>query len=747
MERIASFVTGRPRTTVALLVIVTLVSLVGMTRLTFDDVPREIFRTDSEDFRRLEQVYEQFGSDDNEVIVVLDAQEGFFRPEAASALRELSSSVLAIEGIAWVYGLAETWSFTDGIVPRPLLPSSSADEETFRTARERAREHPLVGGRLLSDDGTAALLFVRLAGNSLGVADVKPRVLALQETFAAWTKRTGMRARMTGVPSVRVEIYDTVQREIGIFLGAGALACILVATLIFRRVGTVLVAAFGPVLGSFWTLGAMGLSGSPIDLMSTALPTLVIAIGFTDAIHLVVDLRRSRAAGESRMQAARSAILHLGLPCALTSITTAIGFGSLVVGDVEIIRRFSLAAAGGVLLTFASVITTVPLGSVLLADLGGAKGQAREARLGRALGGMASWIAERPRSVSVAGILVTLALLAVSLRLEADNRLTEATPRGNESYLALRDIERSFGGVLPVYVLVEWEDELELSSPRVVEAIEGAVAIVEGDPLTTPSTSILNVADLLPSTSDDRGRQLASAAAAMPADVARRLVRPDLSRALISSAIADLPSWEANAMTERVSAQLAELDTSLEGVRIDFTGTNVVGRRNINAIITSLAQGLVVAALAIFVVMALEFRSLRIALISLLPNVFPLVFVGALMVAVGIPLKIATALVFTVLLGLAVDDTIHVLARYRRELSSGFDTRVAVERSVILVGRALMVTTSVLVAGFAPSLTSDMPTSVIFTAFVMVGLVAAVIGDLVFLPALLLWAFGSRKAG
>jgi len=741
LERIADFVTGHRRTTVGMLVVLTLVSLFGMTRLAFDDVPREIFRTDDAEFRLLEQVYEQFGSDDNECIVVLSADD-FFEPAAVEALRALSADVGQLEGIAWTFGLAEAWSFEAGLVPVSLLPPAGASRAAFERAREKAAEHPIVGGRLLSEDGRTALLFVRLAGNALAVADVTVSVGALRETLAQWSEETGIEARMTGVPPIRVEIYDTVQREVGIFLVLGALACILVATVIFRRVGVVLVASFGPVLGSLWTLGAMGLTGSPLDLMSTALPTLVIAIGFTDAIHLVVDMRRSRANGAGRMEASRSAILHLGLPCALTSITTAIGFGSLVMGDVEIIRRFGLAAAGGVLLTFASVITTVPLGAALLPELGGRARTAREKRLGGLVGRVAGWVVERPRAVATAGIMVSLALLFVSLQLEPDNRLTEATPRGNESYRALREVERAFGGVLPVHVLVEWDSELGLASPVVRRALEGAAAALEADPLTSPTMSIVNVAALAP---PGRGT-LADVARSMPPGAARRLVRPDLSRALVSANVADVPSAEMNALALRVQADLARIEGELGGVRLYLTGTNVVGRANLNRIISSLAEGLLVAAGAIFLVMMLEFRSLRMALVSLLPNVFPLVFVGGLMVAADIPLQVATALVFTVLLGLAVDDTIHVLARYRRERAAGHDVRTAVERSARMVGRALLVTTTVLVCGFAPSLISSMPTSVVFTALVMVGLVAALIGDLVLLPALLMWAFDRPRS-
>jgi hypothetical protein len=191
-------------------------------------------------------------------------------------------------------------------------------------------------------------------------------------------------------------------------------------------------------------------------------------------------------------------------------------------------------------------------------------------------------------------------------------------------------------------------------------------------------------------------------------------------------------------LLERLEAGLLELEEE-HPVELTLTGTDVVARRNINRMIQGFSGGLLLSALLIFGAIALEFRSLRLGLISILPNILPQVFVGALLVVLGRPLQMIGAVLFTLLLGLAVDDTIHFLARYRREREATDDVRQAVCRAGAAVGLAVVTSTVVLVAGYSILLASAVPTNRLFALLMSAGLGAALVGDLVILPALLVW--------
>ena len=177
-----------------------------------------------------------------------------------------------------------------------------------------------------------------------------------------------------------------------------------------------------------------------------------------------------------------------------------------------------------------------------------------------------------------------------------------------------------------------------------------------------------------------------------------------------------------------------------------MTGTGYVARRNVNIIIRDFALGLGLAAVVIFVVLGFAFRSLRLGALSLLPNAFPIVFAAAGLRVAGLELQVPSVLAFTVLLGIAVDDTIHYVSRYRRELRAGRSEDDAHVRAFLGVGRALVMTTIVLGVGFGVTLLSILPTSRLFAMIVVSGLFAALVGDLLLLPAAIK-AYGKRRQG
>ena len=227
--------------------------------------------------------------------------------------------------------------------------------------------------------------------------------------------------------------------------------------------------------------------------------------------------------------------------------------------------------------------------------------------------------------------------------------------------------------------------------------------------------------------------------ALVPEEAQRRLLRADLGKAIVLAPVPDGGNEVMDPIFDGIEGVIADLRRAHPELAFELTGTDKVARANVNRMIDDLARSIAFAVLVIFGVIALEFRSLRIGLLSLLPNLFPLILVGGVLRLLGQPLQMATAVLFTVLLGLAVDDTIHFLSRYRREQRAGGGAGDPIERALLSVGRAILVTTIVLVVGFGTVGLSEVPTNRVFAALSVLGLVGAWIGDLVFLPALLAW--------
>lgn len=725
----------------ALVVGLTVLATIGVSRLELDDVPRAIFKTENRDYAELLKFLDDFESDDNDCLLVIDGGD-LFTPQGAKAIRSLVEGAKKIDGVASVRSLVDVVSFGAGGA-QSLLPPADATPERFAQAREQALAHPLIGGQVLATDARTALVIVRLNENLAAIHDIEPVVDQLHNLTQQVSKDSGLRVDLTGVPGIRVQIFNQVPRETGKFIIVGAVLALLMAYFLFRQAWSAFIVATAPILGAFWTMGALGLVGEKLNVINTMLPTLVMVVGFADSMHLMMDIRLGLADGMSPKDASQAAVRHLTIALLLTSGTTAIGFGSLALAEVDIIRRFGLACAGGSILSMIAVLSLIPLltSTWLGEHVRAAHGQDFFTRNFAYFQRYIDWILDHAWPVTIGGIGVT-ALLATSMFwLEPDNRLLEMIPKDEESYIALRRCDDAFGGTLSAFVVVEWPESQSLATPEVLSALADVEKLLKAEPGVHYPLSILGVLTALPGPPGDATPEALAKRVPLlqlaPADVRNRYVREEIRRALVVARLPDAGIAANRPVFDRIEGQLASLGEQYPNLHFALTGTAVVGSRNVHQMIESLNSSLLGAAVAIFGSIAIGFRSLRLAAISVTPNIFPLVAISAILVVTGRPLQMTSVMVFSICLGIAVDDTIHFLNRFRRELVIDGDVRAAISRSFMAVGSAVFTTTLVLLVGFGSVLTSSMPSSRLFAGLSCAGYAMAIAGDLVMLPALL----------
>jgi len=714
----------------------------GLSKLSFNDVPREIFASDDEDFARLLELYDQFGSDDNDVLVVLECAD-WFTPETAGALHELHEGLEALGSVDGVFSMARIPDFSGGGLPRPLLPRPGAPAGRYELAREASRHHPLVSGLLLSRDGRTALCMVRLAGGALGIEEILSAMVEVTGVVNPLeARRPDLSVRMTGVPLLRVDIYRSIRFEQKLFTALGALVCAILGWFLFRSPRAVIAVTLPPAVGAIWALGAIGLVGREIDILGTVLPTLVIVIGFTDCVHLMIDVRISRGSGLSPRKAAGDAIRHVGLPCALTSLTTAIGFGSLSFSDIPAIRAFGELAGLAVIVAFTSIITLMPLMVALLRDVGvsSAEDGARPGTGGWP-GRLIDTVLAHKKVVTVGGLSLCVGLLALGTRLRPENRLTESLPRG-EAYQALVHCQDVFGGILPAYAVVEWGEGTSIESAELRSLLAEIEELLDAQGTGRPS-SVLSLLRSVPGGEENPRRAIER----LPPEAVRGFLREDLGKAVVAVPVPDEGRESMDVLFGNIQAGLAELEARHPDVELYLSGTDFVARSNINRMIVGLARSLGVAALLILLVIALEYRSWFLGLVSLVPNLFPLVLVAGVLALAGVPLQMGSAVLFSVLLGLAVDDTIHFLSRLRRERRKGIERMAALRSTFLTVGKAIAITTVILMAGFGVVVFSEVPTNRLFALLLGTGLLGALLGDLILLPAMVAWWGKGRVRG
>lgn len=746
MSGYAHLFAHRPWLIAIFAIIITTIASFGVPHLTVDDQPRNLFRADDEQSRALESLHRTFGSDDLDCLIVLDGP-ALFTPDGFSALRTLGEELRALPDIAQVVSPLDIPQYDESLGrARPIFPGDPAgsSQQDIDAALAEARQHPLMGGTLIAPNEPLILLVATLAGESLSIDLIEPAIRRINDLTERITRETpGLRVRITGLPAIRMEVIQSVRRDQIRFFIIGTALGILVAFALFRRIAAVVVVALPPMIGAYWALGFMGLADEPLNVINTVLPTLVVVIGFTDAVHLGVDIRRSRAAHASPMEASALALRHLGPACVLTSLTTAIGFASLSFAGVDVIQRLGLACAMGSVCALMSVLTLVPLFAAMMPRGWLVARRADQPLFERRLAptSLIRPVLARARLVSFIGLVLTISLIGLSfLTLRPDHRITESLPHGRDTARALHDADRALNGVLAVYLIVQLPEAQPLESPSTRNLLDTVHTAVRETPgFAADPISILSIWRALPNEARPMLWRFLT-----PPSLSERLWHEPTRELLITARIRDVG-------VRRNRASFTELETRLDVIRnehpaatIQLTGTTVLASRSVHRMISDLAISLSMASVVIFITLSFAFRSLRFGLISILPNIFPLALTAGLLAITGQPLQITSVIVFSICLGIAVDDTIHVLARYRREQRHGHEGDDAIGRTFTAVGSALLTTTIVLLCGFGTLAFSQVPAIRLFAILSCIAVTAALIGDLLLLSALLR-VFGPRS--
>jgi predicted RND superfamily exporter protein len=712
--------------------VLTVIAARGYQDFGFDNEARGLFRTNDSAFDKLEEIFEQFRPDENDCMVVIEAGEGgFFNARSMQQLRQLQQQLSQIPLITSVLSPLSPEMIVCKELPQALIPAVALDAVDWQQVQRDAHQHPLVAGNFLAADGKHMLLILRMGKQDLLVSDYETSVGSMLGVIDRWNATVAHTADLTGIPPVRVEVFHSIKTDTRHLMMIGSIIGGLVSICVFRNWALALMTFVGALTGGFWSLGLLSLMGVKLNLISTILPVLIVVIGLTDAVHIVFDIRDSRMRGIKPVRASWLAVRRLGIACAGTSVTTAIGFGSLAFSQIEVIRQFGITCAVGTLITFVAVILVVPL----LAGtswVGGAYhgNPPRERDIMRRWGTQyADWILRHRRWIVVGSLLFICLLALTSTRLYPDSHIYESLPVNSRSTVALHKIDSEFGGILSAIILVEWQSESDGDEQQaiVMSAIKQVTTEVHREPDLHNSLSIVNFREMFSSCS----------LLTLPKTIEAQWFREDIGRAIVVARMRDKGIHFHQQMLVGFREQLAKVQQQHSGIAITVSGSAVVATRNLSKMITDLAKSLAIAAAVIFVVLTFMFRSLRMGLVSLVPNLLPLLFTAAFLVWTGQALRLTSVLLFTVSLGIAVDDTIHFIVRYLRERQTGISVDDAIRNSIVSVGGALLVSTLILLAGFSASATSVMPHSQLFSQLACIAVVVALIGDMVLLPAIL----------
>ncbi len=682
-----------------LLLLLVLASGLWLPRLGLDMSFRPLFMADGELVEKTADFEREFGQISGAWVAAILEGIDWRRPEGVAAVDDVIRAVDRIDGIAEVVSIT-----------RPL-PGGAPDG----------------GIRLLSADGRLTVVLARLIPP---LEDLEARRPVIAEFRAAVTASlpAGADARFTGVSVVE----DVYAREILVYLGLGVgLTVAAVATMLFLLWGSVprvIVAMAGTSLATPLTLAAMAATGKTITLVSSMVPTMILVIGVADAIHMIGAFDRRRQRGQTPSVAARGMWRDMSRPCLLTTLTTAGGFLALFAAGLPAIREFGVIAAGGVVTAWFVNQLTVPflLGRWPAVDAGRARVLPR--LLDRWSRAAARLALRRPAAVIAATVAIGLVALAGVGQLRFDQRFNDELGADHPVARAQRLFEKHFGGLLGPELVIRRVDGA-LPHEADVEAVELFVTTLRRDRRVLAAWSGVGAWRHAVSSLES------SPKSSLEPSPPTTLVARDGRRVAVIARVGDLGTKAARHFVRDLE-RLAG-DTLGPTLELEVLGQWWLAQRGMVALIDDMVASFVWAFLLITPLMLIGLRQPGPVLASLVPNLLPLVLALGFMGWAGISVRIGTAMVLAIALGIAVDDSLHVLARYRQERRARGTQPSALSHTVRGTGPALIATTAVLIAGFLSMLTSGLVAIRDMGLVAAVALTGALLADLLLLPALL----------
>jgi hydrophobe/amphiphile efflux-3 (HAE3) family protein len=712
------------------------------------------FEEDLKDYNRF---LDQFGTD--EIIAVAFGGEDIFSPENLALIDAISRKlenlahvrrVLSLTTAKIVYGEGDTVHFDRLIEEVPPPPNE------IERIRQRALDDPVIPETLISPDARNTAIVAQI-DHIVGEFDYKVELLGqIRKILEEEERQTGKRFHIGGTAVLDDAVFLYTERDQARSFPVMMIVIIVVMFLMFRQVWMSLLPLVVIGIATVWTYGFMVLLGYQINVISTIIGPLILAVGVADSMHIIADYLQKTAQGEpTKVDCIGHSFVDLLTPCFMTSLTTCFGLLSLLVTDLAPLREFGLVAAAGVFFTFIISMLLLP---ILLYVIPHPPGRRRETIREGAVATLLAWLGQWQRGRAAVIILITF-LAAVPAVFSLSH-----TTIGTNTLDYFRDddpvrmqtewIDSNIGGTTSLEFLIDTHAENALKEPSMLRRMECFQHYLEEISGVTGAYSEVDLVKAL-NRAFNEGDEQKFTIPATYAEVTQQmfiiegsedfeeLLSYDYSKGRITARIEIGKSQQLAHMMPQIENRMREIFA--DAATVTPTGVVYLMHNMENYVLTSQIKSFLLAFIIIIISITVLLRSIRLGILAMIPNFLPILFTMALMPLLGISLDIGTVMVAGVALGLVVDDTIHFMSSLKTELQHEPDIRTSVEKAMRRTGRPIIFTSIVLSLGFMVLLFASFNPIIHFGFLSSVVILFALIFDLVVLPAILGFLRPSRR--
>ncbi len=702
---------------------------------------------------------QQFGEEGNAIVFAI-RDSALFTPQNFNRWNKFSKQLLAFPEVDFIVSTDNLKELVKDqekqeFVLRPLIQSELRTKSEVDSIKNHLfNDLPFYDNLLFNAKSGTIRTVANLDKDIVNTSVRKDFILKeLQNAVTSFEEETGMEVHVSGMPYIRTKNSQNIIDEIGKFILAALGVTSLIFFFFFRSFRATFISMCVVIIGVMWAFGILGLLQYEITVLTALIPPLIIVIGIPNCIFLINKYQQEVKKHGNQALSLQRVITKIGNATLMTNVTTASGFATFIITDSKLLKEFGIVASINIIGIFILSLLIIP---IVYSFMSLPKNKHLRHLNKRWIDTFVNWmeriVRERRISVYVVSLILLIASIIGIYQIRISGSIIEDMPKNADFFKDIRFFEEEFDGIMPVEIVVDTKSPKGVLRSANLKRMDRLGTVIDEIPELSKPVSVVNLVKYskqafyngipkyyqLPTSQENT----------FIMDVARKSSENgNMLQSFVDSTgqTARITTFMKDVETERMEAIESELNENIakifppERYNVYMTGGALIFLKGTKYLVKNLILSLALAIGLIALFMAYLFRSFRMIIISLIPNLLPLVITAGVMGFAGVPIKPSTILVFSIAFGISVDDTIHFLAKYRQELTANrWRVKTSVYAALRETGVSMFYTSIVLFFGFSVFVISNFGGTVALGALVSATLLFAMLANLILLPSLLL---------
>jgi predicted RND superfamily exporter protein len=702
---------------------------------------------------------DKFGEEGN-LIVISVKDSTLFTIEKLNAWNELSHSFKDHEDVSTVIAFGDLQKLKKNKSSRqfyiePFIKDSISEESELELLKDEIfNNSPFYDKFLINSESKAVRTAINLKTEVVNTVLREQFVNnVLLPRVSEFEQKYNLDVRISGMPYVRTKYSETIKAELGKFLILALIVTSLIFFLFFRSFRATLISIIAVSVGVMWTLGIVGILEYELTVLTAIIPPLIIVIGMPNCIFLINKYQHELNKHGDKSLALQKVITKIGNVTLMTNVTTASGFATFITTDSKLLNEFGLVASLSILSIFILCLLIIP---IVYSFLPKPDEKHLEHQNKKWINNLLNWMVSVVKTKRIEVYTISVMLLALSIigiyKIEISGSFIDDMPRNTEFFDDILYYEKEFNGILPLEIYIDSKRKKSITKLSTIKKMEIVENLITKFPELSRPISVVSLVKYskqafyngnpkyyqVPTSQENSFILSYAKNSTSDVDLLNNFVDSTGQYTRITTFMKDMKIERMERIEEELNAEIEKVMPS-DRFEVFLTGKAYLFQKGTYFLVENLVWSLGLAVVLISLFMAYLFRNFRMIIISLIPNLLPLLITAGLMGYIGIPIKPSTILIFSIAFGISVDDTIHFLAKYRQELQENkWQVKKSVYNSVRETGLSMFYTSIVLFFGFSVFIVSNFGGTVALGSLVSGTLLLAMLSNLLLLPSLLL---------